>query len=188
MAPVVVIGSAKGWHVLKSPFPKVLPEFRVISGLMAYIMITRKNTIWNTCILEYLHIPIGFFPFIFLIGFVHYISGMNYIFQVQIILIVGNPLYIFLINIRVALRIILRIRHPYKRKIIGILRNCRCSLSRGRNLILNHDSNAISASEFSNSHRRFQFKILSTSNQMIQLYPLLFSRTPRVETYFTTWK
>ncbi|MNC05032.1 hypothetical protein D3C75_524880 [compost metagenome] len=103
MAPVVVIRATEGRHILESPLPKILPELRVIPGLMAYVMITRKNTIRNVSFLQNLHVPVSFLPLILLIGFIHDISCMDYIFQVQALFVVSYPFYIFTVNVRVAL-------------------------------------------------------------------------------------
>ncbi|MNI18401.1 hypothetical protein D3C73_718080 [compost metagenome] len=114
MPTVVLVRSSKGRHLLKTLVAKIFPIFGIVIILMAHIMVTCQNTVRYICIFQYLHVPVGFFPLILLIRFVDKVTCMDNVFRIHTLSVVNDPLYIFLVNIREALRIILSIRHPYE--------------------------------------------------------------------------
>ncbi|MNE22126.1 hypothetical protein D3C80_1153160 [compost metagenome] len=103
MSTVIFIRSGKGGHLLKALFTKIFPVFRIIIILVPYIVVTCQNTVWNICIFQHLHVPVGFLPLILLIRFVNKVTCMDDVLHIHVLSIINDPLYIFLVNVWEAL-------------------------------------------------------------------------------------
>ncbi|MNP42210.1 hypothetical protein D3C76_1359650 [compost metagenome] len=184
MPHIIVIGTAVARKILESPLAKILPELRIIPRLVTDIMIPGQDAVWDARILQNSHVFVGFQPLIFLIRLVHQVTGVDNILHIEIVLVVGDPLHIFLIDVRIALRIVLGIRHPYKRIIIGVFSHRCRSICLG-NLILHHNRNAVILVVIACQHSCAQGKIRIPGNLVIQQLPAFCRRIPGIQADLT---